>query len=507
LCGDDKGDSDGEAGGAGGALPLDKKLALLEELGDTYSSSEQPEYPLAVEKYTAFIEAADPSHPRLHEIMNSLALTYIDLDDPPNAIKFYALEFDLLEKLGPSKRAAALNALYGIDWQMQEYVENKRVPAMGVALAAVHVPAGFTTQGGVVTKAKQLARAVLADADAVIDAAEESSDLDADYDAAAGDFKQVLTAKQRAGLTAVLTLRETSSAEAVSDSDGDSDDSDLHQPVARTRLASCCDFLEELVEANAAQADAANEVDDGDDDGGGATERQQKGGDDDTDASLTESDAEAGDREYGGYRGRGGGGGTSKGSDSSASVLKAVKRQKEEKRKRHAKKNDVGETMVHKAAIKGDVEKVRELLEDNAYVNTTDNNGWTPLHEACNHGHEDIVKLLLTIADPKAKVNTIGSNIVSIDKITPLHDAAENSYASICKLLLEHGANPRLKDVRGRIALDVAGDEETFDAIKEGSVKVGITEAATRCGARLRLTFCVLKAAHCDWFRAHLLSQ
>ena len=45
------------------------------------------------------------------------------------------------------------------------------------------------------------------------------------------------------------------------------------------------------------------------------------------------------------------------------------------------KKNPKGETLLHSAAVKGDVAKVKELLKKGAMPNTWDNAGWTPLHE------------------------------------------------------------------------------------------------------------------------------
>ena len=49
--------------------------------------------------------------------------------------------------------------------------------------------------------------------------------------------------------------------------------------------------------------------------------------------------------------------------------------------------------------------------------------GWTPLHEACNHGHLELVSLLLGCG---AGVNTRG-----MDGDTPLHDATINKHTEV----------------------------------------------------------------------------
>ena len=49
--------------------------------------------------------------------------------------------------------------------------------------------------------------------------------------------------------------------------------------------------------------------------------------------------------------------------------------------------------------------------------------GWTPLHEACNHGFMDVAKQLL-----KAGANV---NVQGYGNDTPLHDAAINGHQKV----------------------------------------------------------------------------
>jgi NF-kappa-B inhibitor-like protein 2 len=92
---------------------------------------------------------------------------------------------------------------------------------------------------------------------------------------------------------------------------------------------------------------------------------------------------------------------------------------------------------------------VEKLLEEQHPTNVRDHCGWTPLHEASNHGYVEIVRQLVRAG---ANVNDPGG--ANCDGVTALHDAAANGHAAVVQLLLDSGANPNLLTTGGESALD-----------------------------------------------------
>ena len=97
------------------------------------------------------------------------------------------------------------------------------------------------------------------------------------------------------------------------------------------------------------------------------------------------------------------------------------------------KPNEVGDTPLHEACIKGDLKRVESLIRQGHEVNPRDNAGWIPLHEACNHGHYRVAEYLI---ENGADVCNRG-----LKGVSPLHDAATNGHFDIMRLLIKHGAN------------------------------------------------------------------
>ncbi|XP_041663733.1 BRCA1-associated RING domain protein 1 isoform X2 [Cheilinus undulatus] len=125
------------------------------------------------------------------------------------------------------------------------------------------------------------------------------------------------------------------------------------------------------------------------------------------------------------------------------------------------KRNHRGETLLHLAAIKGDVEAVRGLLDQGSDPNLKDNAGWTPLHEACNLGHLAVVEVLLLSG---ALLNTPG-----YENDSPLHDAVRNGHPAVVKLLLQHGASQSVLNLHGKRPVDYAVSPEMLQIFQEAS--------------------------------------
>lgn len=130
------------------------------------------------------------------------------------------------------------------------------------------------------------------------------------------------------------------------------------------------------------------------------------------------------------------------------------------------KRNYKGETILHQAAIKGDINSIqRFLLNDCEFerfqkllVNVKDNAGWTPLHEACLRGHLETAKFLI--------FSGADINILSNCGTTPLIDASGNGHCDVVHCLLENGADPSVINKRGISALSCAKDDTILESLK-----------------------------------------
>lgn len=114
------------------------------------------------------------------------------------------------------------------------------------------------------------------------------------------------------------------------------------------------------------------------------------------------------------------------------------------------KTNLKGETVLHRACINNQVEKLILLLSlPGIDINVKDNAGWTPLHEACNYGNTVCVQEILQRC-PEVDLLT------QVDGVTPLHDALSNGHVEIGKLLLQYGGPVLLqqRNAKGELPLD-----------------------------------------------------
>ncbi|TPP58763.1 hypothetical protein FGIG_09315 [Fasciola gigantica] len=133
--------------------------------------------------------------------------------------------------------------------------------------------------------------------------------------------------------------------------------------------------------------------------------------------------------------------------------------------------NSKGESALHRAAIRGNYEQLKECLGSGISPDVRDHAGWTPLHEAALHGHRDIVEALLNAG---ATVDIPGGP----DLDTPLHDAIQNAQFACCELLLEHGANPILPNGVGLTPLQLV--DLSISKLNDSKIKVKVTPKSAK---------------------------
>ncbi|CAF4073803.1 unnamed protein product [Rotaria sp. Silwood2] len=132
-------------------------------------------------------------------------------------------------------------------------------------------------------------------------------------------------------------------------------------------------------------------------------------------------------------------------------------------------RNCYGESRLHLACKeKTGLKKVKQFISEGDDINLQDNHGWTPLHEAVNHGHIDIVRYLL---DCKANINIKANN-----GITALIDACNSGCFDVIEILLSYGAKTNIRTNNGYTAVDYLtlydenmspDDRRKFNRLKE----------------------------------------
>ncbi|OGX54262.1 MAG: hypothetical protein A2267_01975 [Omnitrophica WOR_2 bacterium RIFOXYA12_FULL_38_10] len=118
---------------------------------------------------------------------------------------------------------------------------------------------------------------------------------------------------------------------------------------------------------------------------------------------------------------------------------------------------------IHEAAKKGDVVKLREILDrEPSLLTTKDEIGKTPLHWAAGKNQLEVIKVLLDEYH-------IDVNIRNANNGTPLHVAASQANPQAVLILIEHGAEIDARTLNNSTPLH-------FAIIKSG--KPGHIEAA-----------------------------
>jgi ankyrin repeat protein len=71
-------------------------------------------------------------------------------------------------------------------------------------------------------------------------------------------------------------------------------------------------------------------------------------------------------------------------------------------------RNALGDTPLHVAAVRGDVQGIADLISAGADLNVKGEHGFTPLHEAVSQRHHEVVRLLLAAGATRTEPNDWG---------------------------------------------------------------------------------------------------
>ncbi|KAL1488388.1 hypothetical protein ABEB36_014862 [Hypothenemus hampei] len=120
-----------------------------------------------------------------------------------------------------------------------------------------------------------------------------------------------------------------------------------------------------------------------------------------------------------------------------------------------------GMTCLHMAAKSGNLEACKIILRSNTYhcdfVNIQDDGGWTSLVWACEHGHLDVVKFLIS--------QGANINLRDVEYNVALHWAAFKGSSDIIELLLNLNSDINVLNVHGDSPLHISAREDHYNCV------------------------------------------
>jgi ankyrin repeat protein len=131
------------------------------------------------------------------------------------------------------------------------------------------------------------------------------------------------------------------------------------------------------------------------------------------------------------------------------------------------------ESPVADAAMRGDVERVRELLREGADVNAAQGDGMTALHWAAERGDAELARMLLYA----------GANVDAVTRLGAygaLHLASRSGRVGVIEVLLAGGADPGARTSTGDVTplhfAAASGSVAAVSALLEGGADPGVRE-------------------------------
>ena len=148
--------------------------------------------------------------------------------------------------------------------------------------------------------------------------------------------------------------------------------------------------------------------------------------------------------------------------------IKTVKKYIKDKRDVNAKDQKSGLSLLHIACMFHHLELVELLLDNGANINSTNNNGSTPLHIACKYNFEDCIGDKLGVVELLLKKN-IDFKIKNKDGMTALHMLCRYHYqdknVAHVYALIKYGSHVNEKDNHGTTPLHYVCDSLTDSSV------------------------------------------